>query len=71
MASKVESIRSVARRYSTFEFVSIPLESAFDPEWWNKVGGALDTVNYTIDITSEGIPYFSILSTGGTYCVFD
>jgi cytoplasmic tRNA 2-thiolation protein 2 len=69
MASKVENIRSVARRYSAFEFVSIPLESAFDPEWWNKVGGALDPVNYTIDITSEGIPYFNTLCRGYLLCV--
>ncbi|KAF4614224.1 hypothetical protein D9613_007796 [Agrocybe pediades] len=38
---RIESIRNIVNRYTdaNFEFVPLRLEDAFDPSWWQSIGG--------------------------------
>lgn len=56
---RTEEIRSIVESYagSPFEFISLRLEDAFDPEWWIRVGeGSLSESarSLGLDITDEG-----------------
>lgn len=51
-------MRAVVQQYSAFEFVPIRLESAFDHEWWENVGGAPPPEEISMDITSDGELFF-------------
>ncbi len=39
MRDSTADIRAIVESYNVFEFVPLKLEDAFDPSWWNRVGG--------------------------------
>ncbi|KAG9224669.1 hypothetical protein CCMSSC00406_0002180 [Pleurotus cornucopiae] len=39
MRDSTADIRAIVESYNVFEFVPLKLEDAFDPSWWDRVGG--------------------------------
>lgn len=56
-------MQNVISRYEGFEFVPLKIEDAFDPAWWEKVGGGHSSKDEEqgIDLSDEGMSYSNVL----------
>lgn len=50
------------KNYSSFEFVPLRIEDAFDQLWWTKVGGKAAITAMGIDVTNEGWRRYALLA---------
>ncbi|KAF8149897.1 hypothetical protein B0H34DRAFT_757084 [Crassisporium funariophilum] len=57
---RTEEIHAIVKNYPAFDFIGLRLEDAFDPEWWNRVGGG-DLISSAqslgMDMTDEDLRF--------------
>lgn len=60
---RTNEVRKIISRYEGFELVSLKIEDAFDPAWWEKVGGRHSSKDQEqgIDLSDEGMSYSNVL----------
>jgi cytoplasmic tRNA 2-thiolation protein 2 len=54
MRDRTNEVRAMVEQYKGFEFVPFRIENAFDPSWWELVGGSPIRQNLGVDVTNEG-----------------
>jgi cytoplasmic tRNA 2-thiolation protein 2 len=54
MRDRTDEVRAIVEQYKGIEFVPFRIENAFDPSWWELVGGSPIRQNLGVDVTNEG-----------------
>ena len=54
MSDKTQHIASFASLYDELELVTLRIQDAFDPSWWEKVGGRTSFSDVRVSLANEG-----------------
>ena len=54
MPDKTQHIANFASRYDELELVTLRIQDAFDPSWWEKVGGRTSFSDVRVSLADEG-----------------
>ncbi|GAW01667.1 cytoplasmic trna 2-thiolation protein 2 [Lentinula edodes] len=76
MTDRTETIQQlVQENFEALDFIPLRIENAFDPAWWDRVGGKLtsdmnaDLINDGTSLTSLSINLISSIAQGGGFSV--
>ncbi|CAL1716186.1 unnamed protein product [Somion occarium] len=60
MKDNTESIRCAVEQYDGVELISLRVQDAFDPNWWNTTDRSIDLTHFGVNLTSEELLLSSI-----------